>query len=373
MSALTSTINTVNTAFLAGTSAFVSSPTNPKADQVGSGAWGRAIGGSSEISSSSVGTIDVSKMDPGLGLIPDPGKQTCDTTVKQDFAGFQVGYDVATLNAGGTGASLHLGFTAGYLGAFTRDTTAAGSYYSAAVDFFDGPAGSGIVDTPPGSLKVRTEVPFVGAYMAFIQKGFYLDGLLRLDFHQDSLSGDPLTGLNGQSLNARGISLTVNAGQNIQLGSGWYIEPSAGVVVSRVDFDTLKLPGFADTLTTCFACGTVSVDDITSVLGRATLKIGTAFAAQGITYLPFFAASVFHEFEGDVTATSVASGSNNPFIENLSLTMQSTGGLGTYSQFGVGTSAVLGNTGWLGYGRFDYRTGDNIEGWSVNTGLRYQW
>jgi outer membrane autotransporter protein len=88
--------------------------------------------------------------------------------------------------------------------------------------------------------------------------------------------------------------------------------------------------------------------------------------------LPFFAASVFHEFDGDVTARSVVSGSNNPNIEGLALTMQSTGGIGTYAQFGVGTSAVLGG-GWLGYGRVDYRTGDNIEGWSVNTGIRYQW
>jgi len=30
------------------------------------------------------------------------------------------------------------------------------------------------------------------------------------------------------------------------------------------------------------------------------------------------------------------------------------------------------NTGWVSYLRGDYRTGDNIEGWSVNGGLRYQ-
>ena len=46
--------------------------------------------------------------------------------------------------------------------------------------------------------------------------------------------------------------------------------------------------------------------------------------------------------------------------------------MGTYGQFGLGTAAVLGNTGWLGYARVDYRTGENIEGWNVNAGLRYQ-
>jgi hypothetical protein len=30
------------------------------------------------------------------------------------------------------------------------------------------------------------------------------------------------------------------------------------------------------------------------------------------------------------------------------------------------------NTGWLGYARVDFRTGDNIEGVSVNGGIRYQ-
>jgi hypothetical protein len=40
----------------------------------------------------------------------------------------------------------------------------------------------------------------------------------------------------------------------------------------------------------------------------------------------------------------------------------STERFGTYAQFGVGTALVLGNTGWLGYSRVDYRIGDNIEG-----------
>ena len=36
------------------------------------------------------------------------------------------------------------------------------------------------------------------------------------------------------------------------------------------------------------------------------------------------------------------------------------------------TAAAIINTGWLGYARVDYRTGEDIEGWSVNAGLRYQ-
>ncbi len=30
------------------------------------------------------------------------------------------------------------------------------------------------------------------------------------------------------------------------------------------------------------------------------------------------------------------------------------------------------NTGWLGFVRVDYRNGDNIDGWTGNAGIRYQ-
>jgi hypothetical protein len=354
LGSITATMNTVNTAFLSGTNAFVT-------DQSGKGAWARAIGGSSDISSSATGTVDLSNVDktkipPG---VTGSGKLNCDTTLKQDFAGVQFGYDAVL------GGNVHVGFTAGYLGIFTKDTTAEAIYHNPTLDADFLSLG--------GSLKSHTEVPFFGLYAAYIKQGFFLDGQLRVDFYQNSLS-DPLSGLSNQSVDGRGYSLTINTGQNVPLGSsGWYVEPSAGLAVSRVSFGTIRVPGLNDTPTTCIGCGTVSIDDVTSVLGRATLKIGTSFKSQGNVFLPFFAATVFHEFDGDVTARSVVSGSNNPNIEGLALTMQSTGGIGTYAQFGVGSSVVLGNTGWLGYGRVDYRTGDNIEGWMVNTGIRYQW
>ena len=77
------------------------------------------------------------------------------------------------------------------------------------------------------------------------------------------------------------------------------------------------------------------------------------------------------EFAGDVTATSLLANAD-PAINGAVLTTRSNGGVGTYAQFALGTAAVLGNTGWLGYGRVDYRTGDVIEGWGVSGGLRYQ-
>ena len=65
-------------------------------------------------------------------------------------------------------------------------------------------------------------------------------------------------------------------------------------------------------------------------------------------------------------------GTANVALDGAVLTINSSGGVGTYGQFALGTAAVLGNTGWLGYGRVDYRTGERIESWAVNAGLRYQ-
>src|SRR5581483_3037498 len=121
LSALTSTINTVNTAFLTSTSAFVSAPGNPKPDQQGGGVWSRVIAGTVESESSSVGTLG--------GTVVATGTQNCHTTTRQDYWGYQFGHDISILNHGGTGANWHVGVTAGYLEAKTKDTTPGGSYF----------------------------------------------------------------------------------------------------------------------------------------------------------------------------------------------------------------------------------------------------
>jgi opacity protein-like surface antigen len=60
-----------------------------------------------------------------------------------------------------------------------------------------------------------------------------------------------------------------------------------------------------------------------------------------------------------------------PGVPTLSSTV-SVSGPKTYGQFGLGAAAQVLDTSWVGYLRADYRTGDHIEGWSVNGGVRYQ-
>jgi opacity protein-like surface antigen len=116
----------------------------------------------------------------------------------------------------------------------------------------------------------------------------------------------------------------------------------------------------------------LTVNDIESTLGRLSTRVGTTVTSGNFVWQPFVSASVFHEFEGGVTSslTSNFSAISAP-LPTLSSTV-STGSLGTYGQFGLGIVMRTIDMGWAGYLRADYRTGDNIEGWSVNGGLRYQ-
>ena len=360
LSAFISTINSVNTAFLTNTSAFVSAPGRPQPDQQGGGVWGRVIAGTVETKTASTGSIDVS----ALGLAPDTGRQTCHTTVRQDYVGYQFGHDISILNGGGTGANWHWGVTAGYFEARTKDKTPAGTYTNPnfAEPFF----------TPAGTFSAETQVPYIGIYTAFTKGNFFLDGQVRVDYYTNSLS-DSANGLFGQRLDARGVSLTGNVGYNIPLHSGWFVEPSAGLVWSRVEVDPLNVAGVLQTAPPFapYARGVVTVEDIESLLGRLSFTVGTNFTSHGVAWQPYFTASVYNEFAGNVHATSVVANTGNVFIEGLRLNT-STERVGTYGQFALGTAAAIINTGWLGYARVDYRVGEDIDGWSVNAGLRYQ-
>jgi opacity protein-like surface antigen len=93
-----------------------------------------------------------------------------------------------------------------------------------------------------------------------------------------------------------------------------------------------------------------------------------------IVAYPFLTASVFHEFEGTVTASVTTAGA---FVAPGPVPLQSSGNIttssiGTFGQFGIGSAFELANTGWLGYARIDCRTGEFIQGYSISAGLRYE-
>jgi opacity protein-like surface antigen len=352
VNALATSINTANTAFLTQSSAFIGSPANPQPDQEGGGVWARGVGG--HLSTSTTSTTGSMNFNG-----PVPGSITCNTHTREDFAGVQIGTDIARLNVNGW--NLHLGSTVGYLGANTQDATPPD------------------LNPGPPTFRDNLQIPFAGAYAAASYGGFLVDGQIRGDFFQNEVS-DENHGLWGQHFNARGISLTGNVAYNQKLANQWFIEPSAGIVWSRTNIDSLNVPGTSVLMGSVGPSGVqippwlLTVNDIESTLGRLSVRVGTAVTSGNVVWQPFASASVFHDFQGGVTGgllTNFVAAGAPPGSSNLSSAV-SISSLGTYGQFGAGVSALFLNTGWVGYLRGDYRTGDHIEGWSLNGGLRYQ-
>ncbi len=349
VSSLISSINTLNTAFLTQSTAFVGAPGNPRPNQEGGGIWARGIGGEIDTKNTTTSTYTI-------GGVAQSGNITCNTESNLRFAGAQVGTDMATLNWNGW--NIHIGSMAGYVGAKARDASSAGPL---------NPTG--------GTFENTMDVPFAGVYAAATYGGFFIDGQIRFDYIQNRLNDPLVSGLFDQSLDARAISGTLNAGYNHQLGNGWFIEPSAGIIISNTEVDPLRVSGtlILANNTGFSPPGTLQINDIKSTLGRLSVRTGTTIVSDRIVWQPFVTASVYHEFESDSTASYGTDPATSAFLGIPTIGgALTTDRVGTYGQFALGVAGQLVGTGWLGYVRGDYRTGDNIEGYSLNGGLRYQ-
>jgi opacity protein-like surface antigen len=370
---ISSVIGTMNTAFQAQGDAFAVGLPDAKADALAGGVWGRMIGGRVENQAS--GTFNGS-ISPGTGgsfsnFPGGPGSAgsiNCKSDIRQDYAGFQLGQDLARLNLSGSGATLHLGVTGGF--AQSRDQDLGGSGFN-------------------GSFQV----PFAGLYAVYTNGNFFADGLLRADYYQMNLSAASAA-LGNQNLNGFGLSETISAGYKIDIGNNWFVQPSVSGIHSRTKIDTLDLPGGAgnDFNPLYLPPATVNFSDIESWLGRAGLEIGTSFTAGNVVWEPFATASVWHEFAGNVTANYSAPefyvgpgpfhallpcGPGNLFVYpngcgNAVSGRVSATRVGTFGQYSVGVFGEMPDTPWLGYFRIDYKDGANIEALGFNAGVRYQ-
>jgi|UPI000402A7AA opacity protein-like surface antigen len=176
-----------------------------------------------------------------------------------------------------------------------------------------------------------------------------------------------------QPVGAHGYSISASTGYNFDLGNDWFIEPSAGFIYSRTSVDNFTAPGVSGPNFTGIA-GIIQTNDVESEMGRLSLRGGKTIATPNVIWQPFASASVFHEFAGNVTSNytslnGVFPVGGAPFTYNQSTT---TSRVGTYGQYSVGVAGQVVNTGWLGFVRLDYRNGSNIDGWTGNAGIRYQ-
>jgi opacity protein-like surface antigen len=368
---IANTLATASTAFLLQSTAFIGSPSNPAPYQQGGGVWVRGVGGGIDVKSSTNTAVSANTNLPPGGTAT--AAIACAQQIHQNFAGVQAGADIARLNINGW--NTHVGATAGYLE--TRGHVVGGAF--SVLDNATVPGtlvGGGLFDS-------TTQIPFVGIYAAATRGGFFVDGLIRTEYYQTSLNA-PGVNLFNQNIDAHGISFSGSMGYQWQIpNTKWFIEPSAGLIVSRLTVDRFNtvdagippgVPGTGvspggDTLS-----GTLQLQDIKSDIGRAGLRVGTTINSGNLVVQPFVAASVWHEFGPNATATyqscpgCVVQGGGPITITAASTTTT----FGTFGQYSFGFSAAVANTGWLGFARVDYRDGPNLHGVSGTGGIRYQ-
>ncbi|HEX4410154.1 MAG TPA: outer membrane beta-barrel protein [Xanthobacteraceae bacterium] len=369
---ISSVISTMNTAFQAQGDAFAVGLANPQSDQIAGGVWGRLIGGRVENHAS--GTFNGS-IGAGTGSLTSnfpggpgaAGSIDCKSDIRQDYAGFQIGQDLAQLNLSGSGATLHVGLTGGF--AQSRDQDLSGSGFSGGF-----------------------QVPFAGIYAVYTNGNFFADGLLRADYYQMNLTAASAA-LGNQNLNGFGLTETISAGYKIDIGNNWFVQPSVSGIHSDTKIDTLYLPGgFGNTNNPLYLPpATVNFSGIQSYLGRAGIEVGTTFTAGNVVWEPFATASIWHEFAGNITASYTApeffdafasahaffpcvpgsaiypNGCGNAVAGSVSATR-----VGTFGQYSLGVFGEIPDTPWLGYFRLDYKDGANIEALGFNAGVRYQ-
>jgi opacity protein-like surface antigen len=348
-----------NTIFQAGQgSAFVSAPANPPPDSPGGGIWTRVTGGQATVTgSSTTQTLNQSPIN-GLNQTTTVG---CANQIREQFAGFQMGADTAKLNWNGW--NIHLGTTAGYL---QSNSNSLNNAYSS-----------------------NFQVPFVGTYAVATYGRFFSDALLKQDFYNIALN-NPGAGFISQPISGRGTSFAINAGYNFALANNWFIEPSAGFTYSRTSFDAFSVVGVPGAVNAQGAniSGTLQVNDIVSEIGRASIRVGTTYQSGNLSLSPFFTASVYNEFAGNIGSSFATCPGCNfftpigippppppPVIAAAPATFNSstsTSRVGAYGQYSLGIAGQIINTGWLGFARVDYRNGDNIVGWAGTAGIRYQ-
>lgn len=355
LSAITSVVSTLSGADASltgqGSSPFVVASPTQAPDQQGGGIWVRGAGGEFRVSAPTTGvTFDSFPTFPSGAQVS--ATDCSESRTRQNFTGVQVGADVARLNFGGSGGTLNVGLTSGYFGLSSSDNVISTSF----------------------------QVPFFGLYATATYENFFADAQIRGNFYDGSLF-DAGSGLSGQNFNARGFTLSGNVGYHSSLPDNWFIEPSVGVNWSRTFVDPLSFAAFTTATSTgggpppqsVLGTSTLNINDFDSILGRASLRVGTTFVNGQYIFQPYFTASVFHEFASSISSnlnTSVTGLPTSP-SSIFESSIFSTGRIGTYGQFGLGLVGQIANTGWTSFVRSDYQAGSRFEGWDVTGGARY--
>lgn len=353
--AISSTINSMNTAFLTQSSAFVGGPTSNEPNQEAGGIWVRGVGGNLT-TKNRAGVSTAAQANGGGGT----GVGVCNSTFYQTYGGYQFGFDLGRFNV--SGVNVTVGLTAGYIGA-------------------DGQLNGG--NLAGGSFNTSTQAPFAGAYAAATYGNFFGDVMIRWNYYSTVLNS-PSINLFNQKVDSRGLTFAASGGYRwVVPNTNWFLEPSAGVIYTYASTQPINIanPVPADNFYNGGNfMGTTRLSVFDSTIGRLGLRVGTSMEYGDLRLQPFAAASIWREFGPNQTASYqscpgcffIGNGGAGFFPALLSSSI-SNQTIGTFGQYSLGTSAQLASMpGWLAFVRVDYRNGDRMEGISGTGGVRYQ-
>lgn len=247
--------------------------------------------------------------------------QTIRLDYKQDYYGFQSGYEFGAGAAEGEGVVF--GATGGYLSSHM--------------------AFSGTAD------RIRYEDVNIGVYAGYVSGGFYANALAKYDFltaDVRNVTAGYATDLDGDTYGVR-----FETGYRWQTSGGFFAEPVVSIEYIRTDLDDINALG-----------ATVSFDDYDGLRGQAGLRLGgeTALGGGGGALTYYLGGRVVHEFEGEGRII-FTSGSSTIGVTNEPLD--------TYGRFEIGLN-ILSAAGVSGFLEANADINDDYRGFGGRAGIR---
>ncbi|QIG47333.1 autotransporter domain-containing protein [Nordella sp. HKS 07] len=197
------------------------------------------------------------------------------------------------------------------------------------------------------------EGPSVGVYATYLDRAFFVDATLKVDFLDIGIDPEDLApAADDGDTDALNIGGRIDTGY--KFGEGLFVEPQASLAAVHSEIDDVDVFG-----------GTVAFDDETSVMGRLGLRLGFDHtASDAMIYSGDVIASVWEDFSGDNNATIAT-----PGLPDLGVSDDPGATMGDVS---LGF-AVASPEGWSGFLRGNYQFASDYDAYSGNAGIRYAW
>ncbi|SFV34641.1 autotransporter domain-containing protein [Hyphomicrobium facile] len=241
-----------------------------------------------------------------------------------DGGGVIAGYDVIRTTEGGNGI-----WMAGVMGGYLRSKLN-----------FDGSANS--ADFQSGA---------VGAYVTYLQGGWFIDGQFMANLGNVKYSGVQST---NEHAGLTAVGGVIDAGYRATYNNA-FIEPGATLSYVNASIDTMEI---YDT--------SVNFSSGDSLRGRLGVRVGTTIAKERAKYEPFIGVGAIYEFLGNNTADVTSGDYVLETTDNLSGALgEVTGGVNMFSLTGNGLSAFA--KGNVQFGK------DDFVGYGGSLGVRVDW